>query len=179
MAAATLVAVELLAGEGVRLRPWAPGDEGALAREANHREVWRNLKDRFPHPYGPVDAVVWIAMAGAIEPSPHLCIEVDGAVVGGIGWDRGQDVFARTGEVGYWLGPSHWGKGVATRALVAFTAHVLESTDVVRLEAGVFAWNAASARVLEKAGYHLESRQRSAVCKDGQVTDRLLYVRLR
>lgn len=170
--------MDLWLATGLRLRPWAPGDEGALAREANHREVARNLKDRFPHPYGHLDALFWIAAAGAEEPSQHLCIELAGAPVGGIGWDRGQDVFGRTGEVGYWLGPSHWGKGVATLALRCFTEHIFRSTDVVRLEAGVFAWNAASGRVLEKAGYHLESRQERAVCKDGEVTDRLLYVRL-
>jgi RimJ/RimL family protein N-acetyltransferase len=49
----------------------------------------------------------------------------------------------------------------------------------VRLEADVFAWNPASARVLEKAGYQLEGRLRKAVCKDGQVIDRLVYGRLR
>ena len=48
-----------------------------------------------------------------------------------------------------------------------------------RLTAGVFEWNSASARVLEKAGYTLESRGRLAVIKDGRTIDRLLYVLIR
>ena len=43
----------------------------------------------------------------------------------------------------------------------------------------VFAWNPASARVLEKAGYVLEGRLRSAVIKDGRTTDGLLYALVR
>jgi [ribosomal protein S5]-alanine N-acetyltransferase len=39
----------------------------------------------------------------------------------------------------------------------------------------VFAWNPASARVLEKCGYTLEGRARLAVIKDGQLVDHLLY----
>jgi [ribosomal protein S5]-alanine N-acetyltransferase len=38
-----------------------------------------------------------------------------------------------------------------------------------------FAWNTASARVLEKAGYVLEGRLRKSAIKDGIVTDQLQY----
>ena len=34
-----------------RLRPWLPGDEESLVLHANNRNVWRNLRDAFPHPY--------------------------------------------------------------------------------------------------------------------------------
>jgi RimJ/RimL family protein N-acetyltransferase len=39
----------------------------------------------------------------------------------------------------------------------------------------VFAWNPASARVLEKAGFVLEARLRKSATKDGQTIDQLLY----
>jgi RimJ/RimL family protein N-acetyltransferase len=54
-----------------------------------------------------------------------------------------------------------------------------ERLDLVRLQAGVFAWNPASARVLEKCGYHREAVHRGSVFKDGQLIDAHLYVRLR
>jgi RimJ/RimL family protein N-acetyltransferase len=41
------------------------------------------------------------------------------------------------------------------------------------------AWNPASARVLEKAGYRLEGRMRQSAIKDGEVLDQLLYAILR
>jgi [ribosomal protein S5]-alanine N-acetyltransferase len=43
----------------------------------------------------------------------------------------------------------------------------------------VFAWNAASARVLVKAGFALEGRMRRHAFKDGRFGDVLLYARIR
>ncbi|HZF04665.1 MAG TPA: GNAT family protein, partial [Patescibacteria group bacterium] len=48
-----------------------------------------------------------------------------------------------------------------------------------RLQAGVFEWNAASMRVLEKAGYTLEARHRKNVTKDGETIDRLVFALVR
>ena len=38
-----------------------------------------------------------------------------------------------------------------------------------------FAWNAASCRVLEKAGYVLEARLRHSAIKNGKLTDQMQY----
>jgi RimJ/RimL family protein N-acetyltransferase len=59
--------------------------------------------------------------------------------------------FERDGrrEVGYWLGRDHWGRGVATAALVAF----LGEERTRPLYAGVLPANGGSLRVLEKCGF--------------------------
>ncbi len=54
-------------------------------------------------------------------------------------------------EVGYWLGQAYWGKGIATRALIA----VLATEPRRPLYACVARHNAASRRVLEKCGFHV------------------------
>jgi len=41
--------LELLLAQGV-IRRWRLEDIPSLVRHANDRRVWRNLKDRFPHP---------------------------------------------------------------------------------------------------------------------------------
>jgi RimJ/RimL family protein N-acetyltransferase len=61
----------------------------------------------------------------------------------------------------------------------AVTGYAFATFDICRLEAGVFEWNPASARVLEKAGYTLEGRARLGVTKDGRTGDRLLYALVR
>lgn len=157
------------------IRAFRRGDEEALSENANDRSIWRNLRDRFPHPYNLGDAAWWIANSG----TTHFALEIDGSVGGGIGFDRDEDVFRRSAEVGYWLGKKHWGKGIASAALSALTDHVFTTTDIVRLYAGVFAWNPASARVLEKSGYVLEGRCRDAVWKDGELVDELLYAKVK
>ena len=162
------------------LRPWRAGDEPSLERHANNRNVSRNLRDRFPYPYTVADAKEWIAFNAGLAPPPkHFAIVVDGSAVGGIAVEPGEGERCRSAEVGYWLGEPFWGRGIATEALRAITEYGFKTFDVCRLEAGVFGWNPASARVLEKAGYTLEGRSRLAVIKDGQMTDRLLYALVR
>lgn len=165
---------------GFILRPLRAGDEASIAENANDREVWRNLRDRFPHPYTLADAAGWIRhVAAQPEPPMQFGVILGGAAIGGIGLDRRADVHCKTAELGYWLGRRHWGKGIATAAVQCITAYAFATFDLERLEAGVFAWNPGSARVLEKAGYRLEARLERSVFKDGELIDTLLYVRLR
>ena len=164
---------------GCVLRAWRPGDEAALVRHANNRNVSRNLKDRFPFPYTAADAESWIERAGAQNLPTTFAIALDDGVVGGVGVDLGADVFRRSAEIGYWLGEPFWGRGIATEALGAMTEYAFAHFDICRLEAGVFEWNPASARVLEKNGYVLEGRARLGVVKDGRLGDRLLYALIR
>ena len=51
--------------------------------------------------------------------------------------------------------------------------------SLVRLHATVFAWNPASMRVLEKAGYEREAVLRQSIWKDGTLLDSVLYAKLR
>jgi RimJ/RimL family protein N-acetyltransferase len=78
-------------------------------------------------------------------------------------------------EVGYWLGESYWGRGIVSEALVAVTRYALQHHQLTRLFAVPFASNAASCRVLERAGYVLEARLRRSAIKDGAIIDQLQY----
>jgi len=160
------------------LRPWRVGDEPSLVRNANNRRVWRNLS-RLPHPYTTGDADAWIGRASAQSPVTDFAIAVDGDAVGGIGVEIGRDVFYRSAEIGYWLGEPYWGRGIATEALRAVTEYAFGTFGLCRLQAGVFEWNPASMRVLEKAGYTLEARHRKNVTKDGETIDRLVFALVR
>jgi RimJ/RimL family protein N-acetyltransferase len=161
------------------LRRWRDGDQAALVRHANNRNVWINLRDRFPHPYTAADAERWIRALEHLGPDPQFAIEVDGEAVGGIGLDPGQDVACRSAEIGYWLGEPLWGRGIMSEAVVAVTAWGFARLDLCRIWASVFEWNLGSMRVLEKAGYQLEGRLRQSVTKAGRTIDQLLYARLK
>lgn len=160
------------------LRSWRDGDEPSLARHANDRRVWRNLRDRFPHPYTADDAAQWVRMARLLSDS-QFAVEVDGAAVGGIGFEQLDDVYRVGAELGYWLGAAYWGRGIMTDAVRAVAAHAFACTEIERLQAGVFSWNVPSARVLEKSGFAREGVHQRAVVKDGEVGDLLMFARLR
>lgn len=167
-------------GEVIELRSWSPGDESALVRLANNRNVWRNLTNRFPHPYTHEDAVAWIGTANErSEDGRQYPIWLGGEIVGAVGFQRRDDLQTLSAEIGYWIGEPFWGRGIATEALSLATAVAFREYDFVRLQAGVLEWNPASCRVLEKAGYQLEARQRQQAYKDGEVCDMFSYVMLR
>ena len=69
----------------------------------------------------------------------------DGEVVGSI---VAQDT-GRIPQIGFVIDPAHWGEGIATAALIAFTAMMKRRP----LQAVVASDNAAAIRVLEKAGF--------------------------
>ena len=169
----------MLSTARVRLRPWRAEDKASLLRYANNRNVSIHLRDRFPYPYTENDADFWLAFANQGTPLLHFAIEADGHAVGGIGLVLGEDIYRRSAEIGYWLGEPYWGRGLMTDAVRLMTEYAFRELPLVRLFAGVFETNPASARVLAKAGYELESRQRKSVCKDGRVLDQLLYVMVR
>ena len=161
------------------LRPWQLEDAPSLVRQANNRRISQNLRDAFPHPYTVDDADRWLAVANKHDPPTNFAIVVEGAAVGGIGLVLKEDVYYRSAEVGYWLGEPYWGRGIVSEALHAVSDYAFRTFDVVRLYAGVFGWNPASARVLEKAGFTFEARLKYAITKDGRMTDELIYALVR
>lgn len=157
------------------IRPWRPGDEGALVAHANNYNVWRNMRDRFPHPYTAEDAREWIRRAGEESPRTNFAIVVDGEAAGGIGLILNLDIHRCSAEIGYWLGEAFWGRGVVTEAVRAMTQWAFDNFNLSRIYAGVLEWNPASMRVLEKADYQFEGRLRKAVVKQNQVMDEFIY----
>jgi RimJ/RimL family protein N-acetyltransferase len=164
---------------GCRIRSWRESDAPSLSRHADNRRVWLNVRDRFPHPYTLADAEFWVSRAAAARPETQFAIEVNGEAAGGVGVFLQEDVERFSAEIGYWLGEAYWNRGIATAVVRGFTDYAFEAFDLCRIYANVFAWNPASGRVLEKAGYQLEGRLRKSAVKDGQVLDGLLYAAVR
>jgi RimJ/RimL family protein N-acetyltransferase len=160
------------------LRPWRLDDAEALVRHANNVNVARQLRDRFPHPYTRAAALAFLRFATSTERPSNLAIDVQGEAVGGVGYVPGTDVERYSAEVGYWLGESLWGRGIATEALVLLTDHVFQSENLLRCFALPFADNVGSIRVLEKAGYAREGILQSSSVKYGKPRDQAMYARI-
>ena len=115
------------------LRPWRVGDEHSLVRHANNYEIWRRLRDLFPHPYTNADAEQWIAFVQLQDPQTHFAIEVHGEAAGGIGLQLGSDIERRSAEIGYWLGEAFWERGIATAAVGVLTRYGFEALNLTRI----------------------------------------------
>jgi len=157
------------------VRSWRPDDLGSLVANADNRNIWLNLRDRFPHPYTRRAGREFIRQAMSQRPETMFAIAVDGEAVGGIGFSVLTDVERVSAEIGYWLGEPFWGRGIVTEALVAVTRYAIDTCRLTRVYALPFAHNKASCRVLEKAGYTIEGRLRRSAIKDGHIVDQLQY----
>lgn len=161
------------------IRDWRLEDKAALLRYADNPKVARNLMDGFPHPYTSADADEWLRTATTAKPRTHFALEIDGEAGGAVGLMLKHGNFRRGAEIGYWIGEPYWGRGIATEATIALTEWAFATFDLCRITAGVFSWNPASARVLEKAGYVREAVHRKSIVKLGETIDEWLYVMVR
>jgi [ribosomal protein S5]-alanine N-acetyltransferase len=157
------------------IRSWRSSDLESLVAHANNRDIWLNLRDRFPHPYTARDGHAFLKHMRDQRPETAFAIAVNGEAAGSIAFQLGGDVERVSAEIGYWLGQPFWGRGIATEALVALTEYAIATHGLTRVFAVPFASNTRSCRVLEKAGYVLEGRLRRSAIKDGVITDQLQY----
>ncbi len=158
------------------LRPCRQGDEADIVRQANNPNVARHLRERFPQPYTGKDAEAWIAIAAKESPTLNFAICVDEHVVGGIGLMPGSDIHRVSAEVGYWLGESYWGRGIAACALRGLTDYAFATfADLNRLFAYVDEDHPPSIRVLEKSGFRREGHLIGAAIKVRTLHNQFIY----
>ncbi len=98
-----------------------------------------------------------------------------GALLGGITLSNVRRGVAQAASVGYWVGAHHAGQGVMTDALSALMPYAFDQLRLHRLEAACLPHNAASIRVLEKAGFQREGLARRYLRINGSWQDHVLY----
>ena len=162
------------------IRSWRPEGAAALARAIGDEAVQANLRDGLPFPYSVSDAGAFIGFALAAGDGMYsFAVTENDVCIGSVSVTRGENIHRLTGELGYYIARERWGRGYATRAVREICRYVFENTDIVRIYAEPFADNAASCRVLEKAGFTLEGTLRSNAIKSGRIRDTRMYSLLR
>ena len=162
----------------INIRNWQISDAQALAAVANNRKVWNSIRNEFPSPYTVMDALAWIKHANEEKPVANFAIEIGNVVAGNISCIWQKDVYAKTVELGYFIGENYWGKGIATAAVAIMLEAIKKNKEIVRIEAKTFGSNGASARVLEKNNFVLEGIRKNAIFKNGVIADEQIWVYL-
>jgi RimJ/RimL family protein N-acetyltransferase len=153
--------------EDVVLRPYDWTMIELLVEAANDDRIPVYMGDAFATPYTRQDAETWLEIATDSSPPLQYAIYVDGAFAGGVGAFLMKAENDGVAEIGWWLNPRHWGKGITTTAVKALIDEMFEHRDLERLWAPVMEPNVASARVAEKAGMLLEGVAPSHYVKRG------------
>ncbi len=104
-----------------------------------------------------------------------ILTEDGGELVGGITLSNIRRRAAQTGTLGYWMGQPFAGQGYMTRAVRLLSDFAFRNLLLERLEAACLPENAASIRVLEKAGFRREGYARAYLAIAGRRRDHVLY----
>ena len=164
-----------------RIRKWELSDAKDLAMALSNKKVQDNLRDGFPYPYTEQDGIEFIStMLSADENETFaFAITVDNIAVGSISVFRQGNIHRRTAELGYYIAEEYWGRGIMTEAVRQICEYVFSKSDITRIYAEPFAYNTASCRVLEKAGFQYEGTLRSNAIKNGKVIDMKMYSKIK
>ena len=154
---------QLRAASRAFLEPWEPlwpADD--LAKPSFRRRLRRYSREMDQD-----DAVTFLVFA-----------QKNRALLGGLTIGNIRRGVAQQATLGYWMGEAYAGQGIMSEAAgmacrFAFTAMALR-----RMEAACLPENAASIRLLEKAGFRREGLAREYLCIAGKWRDHLLFARL-
>lgn len=154
-------------------------DKPAMLEYLSTRDVHITTLN-MPYPYTEADADGWIKKR--MDHTQRVRREVsfairdeNGKMIGAVGADSLEPGVEHRAEIGYWLAKPHWGRGIMTDAVRAYTGYAFDELHLSKLVAHVFEFNNASARVLEKNGFILEGRLRKHFRKNGELLDARVY----
>lgn len=160
-----------------KIRKWKLSDAADLAAAISNKKVQNNLRDGLPYPYTEQDGEDYISnmLSSNEDETFAFAIIADNKVIGSIGVFRQENIHRQTAELGYYISEEYWGKGITTEAVKQICEYVFSHSDIIRIYAEPFAYNTASCRVLEKAGFQYEGTLRNNAVKNGKVIDMKMY----
>jgi len=159
----------------VTVRPWDESMVDGLIQAADDPRIAAYMGDMFPNPYTREDAHAWIEVATMERPPTQYAVFVDDRLAGGVGGIALDAEATGVVEIGWWLNPDYWGRGIATLAARALIHELFANRGMERVWAPIMAPNVASARVAEKCGMVLEGIAPSYYVKSGVRHDQLNY----
>jgi RimJ/RimL family protein N-acetyltransferase len=158
------------------LRPPCAADAVYLAELANDPDVAR-MTTGVPYPYRLADAEGFLAASAQADRKTERPLLIEHRQFGPVGMTGfHRDPGAAFTELGYWLGRTFRGRGLATEAVGAALSWAAAGWGKRAVLSSHFADNPASARVLEKAGflYTGEVRRRFSVGRGRTVDTRMM-----
>jgi ribosomal-protein-alanine N-acetyltransferase len=161
----------LLVGERVYLRPVAASDEAEFTRlvreSADLHHPWMELANtpddfrRYLSRFGPL----------MINVGLNVCESVTGALAGGININNIVHGRFQSAALGYWAFAGREGRGYMSEALRLVMRYSFGPLRLHRLEANIQPTNAASIRLVKRAGFRYEGTSPDYLFIDGAWRD--------
>ena len=159
------------------LRPLELSDAPAIYAYQSNPEVHRYMSSEPPasvevaaEPIGK-----WLALpAEQRRPCWVMVLRENDRIVGTISFNQ-LSREEHNGQLGYEVARDQWGKGIATEAVRAVVSYGFDTMRLNRIAAYCWDCNAASQRVMEKAGMRYEGTLRQLRHAKGAYRDMRLY----
>ncbi len=154
-------------------------DKPNLVKYLNDYDIYKNTLN-IPYPYTAKDAENWIKFVKFDKDNKGMLIHYsirnkELELIGGISFHGKYGMNSYKDEFGYWLARDYWNKGIMTSIVKRFCQLGFEEFKLERIEATVFEYNAASAKVLEKANFQYEGTLRNYIKKDNEYVNVKIY----
>jgi [ribosomal protein S5]-alanine N-acetyltransferase len=177
--------IHLDLSNGYYLSAVKPDDKDAYIEHFKDRRIYENTL-AIPYPYTEADADWWIQervlnpQTSQLPCSLFAIRNPQGFLIGSLdaGCKSASNI-THSSEIGYWLAPPYWGKGIMTEGVVLLCDYAFKELALTKLTAHVFIFNRRSARVLEKNGFAIERVIKKYHYKDGAFIDACLYTLIR
>ena len=159
------------------LRPFDVSDGPQVRRLAGDRRI-ADTTVNIPHPYGEGMAEAWIAthqieFKAGRQVNLAVTLGTDGTLIGAVGLVIEPD--DHRGDLGYWIGVPHWGRGFCTEACRSVLRYAFSDLLLNRVTAYHFSRNPASGRVMQKLGMRHEGCLRRHIRKWDKYEDAAVY----
>jgi len=106
-----------------------------------------------------------------------ICSADDAVFYGAIGFNNWSQAHQKA-EIGFWLLPEYWGKGIISEAITAACTFAVEHMQLHRIEALVETPNEASKKVLTAAGFVYEGTMIDCEIKHGQFISLAIFAKI-
>jgi len=142
-----------------------------LIQQANDQDIANAIGPEFPFPYTSTDAVSFLEYCKnnwKLGKFTFAIIDKEtGNFCGMVGIKKKEDIIT---NIGYWLGKSFWGKGVATETLITTLKFIKDNFRSIKsVHAYSYKYNLPSQLVLHKCGFvFVNEEDRNKTLKNGQ-----------
>lgn len=106
-----------------------------------------------------------------------VCSKIDGAFLGAGGLND-LTLKNKKAEIGFWLLPEHWGKGIMTEAMPLILNHAFDVIGLHRIEGFVDSENVNCKRALSKLAFNFEGTMKDFEIKNGKFVSLDIYAKL-
>ena len=170
----------ILATDRIRLRQFNAADLEHVFKGLSHPDVIKYYGVSFGSLEATKEQMTWFSNLekNATGIWWAICSKSDGTFLGAAGLND-LDKENKKAEIGFWLLPENWGRGIIAEAVPLILTHAYNNLGLHKVEAFVETENENCKKALLKLKFKLESTQKDCEVKNGKMISIQTYAKFK